>query len=82
MSGRQSSAVDKARRPAGRPPLHGTRMATHHVKLDVATVAYLRELGGGNLSRGIRLAAQSAASGKAALPLAVLPPPPPPLIKK
>ena len=44
-------------RPAGRPPLHGTRMATHHVKLDLATVAYLRELGGGNLSAGIRLMA-------------------------
>ena len=40
----------------GRPPLHGQRMATHHVKLDLATVARLREIGGGNMSKGIRLA--------------------------
>ncbi len=39
---------------AGRPPLHGKRMEIYNVRLDVATVATLKTLGGGNLSLGIR----------------------------
>ena len=38
-----------------RPPLYTVRMTRYAVMLDLDTVTYLRELGGGNLSLGIRL---------------------------
>ena len=50
MTARERRAAGKA----GRPPLHGKRMEIYNVRLDVATVAVLKALGGGNLSLGIR----------------------------
>ena len=40
---------------AGRPPLHGSRMGKHAVTLDGVTAAHLADIGGGNVSRGVRL---------------------------
>ena len=46
------------REGAGRKPLLGKPMARYQVMLDSATARKLRELGKGNLSAGIRAAAE------------------------
>lgn len=47
------------REGAGRKPLLGTPMQRYQVMLDSGTVSILTKLGKGNLSAGIRLAAQN-----------------------
>jgi hypothetical protein len=44
------------REGAGRKPTHGAPMTRHQVMLDAETLAHLKEIGGGNLSAGIRMA--------------------------
>jgi hypothetical protein len=51
-----------ARPNAGRPSVGDVRI---NVRLDQATVDRLREIGDGNLSAGIRIAAQRVAPAKA-----------------
>mgnify|MGYP001435590608 CR=1 FL=1 len=52
-----------ARKGAGlAPDAAGQKTAKHTVTLDVATVSKMKELGAGNLSRGIREAARRLAA--------------------
>ena len=52
-----------ARKGAGlAPDVAGQKTAKHTVTLDAATVARMKELGAGNLSRGIREAARQLAA--------------------
>jgi hypothetical protein len=44
-------------RGRGKPALFGFPMKRHNVMLDDATIEVLREIGGGNISAGIRAAA-------------------------
>ena len=46
------------RQGAGKPALYGVAMKRYNVMLDPETVKVLKELGGGNLSEGIRKAAE------------------------
>lgn len=48
------------KRKAGRPPIYGVRLKSRTVKLDEATLDRAREIGGGNLSEGIRRAVEKA----------------------
>ena len=47
-----------SRKGAGKPALYGKAMKRYNVMLDDETVKVLKELGGGNLSEGIRKAAE------------------------
>lgn len=55
--------IGGARNGAGlAPDTDGQKTAKHTVTLDIATVALMKELGNGNLSRGIREAARRLAA--------------------
>ncbi len=47
-----------ARKGAGKPALYGAAMGRYNVMLDAETVRKLKQIGGGNLSKGIRRAAE------------------------
>ncbi len=53
---KSSNASASGKRGVGRPPLGGDPMSSYNVMLDRDTAVGLRNLGVGNLSRGIRVA--------------------------
>lgn len=57
-TGERSGAGTPSQKIMGRPPLYGAAMRARNVRLDDQTVAILRELGDGELSEGIRRAAE------------------------
>lgn len=51
------------RKGAGKPALYGKAMVRKNVMLDPETIEVLKALGGGNLSEGIRKAAEQCVHG-------------------
>lgn len=54
-------------RTAGRPPLYAAPMTKRNVLLDADTIASAREMGGGNVSLGLRLAVAVAVTARVAI---------------